>query len=77
MRQTTAGYTDSGPDVVASNIVAFDPFLLPYRNGSQQIATTTIKNFPDHEYQLLLLNPSSTQIEGLGFYVSEDFTGCR
>ena len=73
--QTTAGYTDSGPDTITSSIFSLDPFLLPYRNGSQQIATTTVKNFPDHQQQTLLLNLGGGQFESLGFYITEDASG--
>ena len=76
--QTTAGYTDSGPDAVTTSIFSLDPFLLPYRNGSQQIApSTTISNFPDHQQQMLLVNLGAGQTEGLGFYITEDANGHR
>ena len=72
---TTSGYSDNGPDVITTNLATFDPFLLPYQSGSQQVGTTTITDFPLNRQQLILPSLSPTQTKGLGFYLTEDGSG--
>ena len=79
---TSSGYSASGPDNITTNLLTLDPFLLPYQssitaNGAtgEQVATTTITDFPHNSRQLLLTSVSNTQTEGIGFYLSEDGSG--
>ena len=70
-------YSDTPPGSASSttNFLALDPFLLPYQSDSQQIASVTIVDSPHNSRQLQLASLSSTQTEGIGFYVSEDGSG--
>jgi len=79
---TSSGYSDAGPDNVTTNLLTLDPFLLPYQssitaNGGtgEQVATTTITDFPHNSRQMLLVSLSNTQTEGIGFSLSEDGSG--
>ena len=72
---TPSAYTDAGPDAITSNLLTLDPYLLPYQSGSQAIDTTTISAFPANRQQLMLVNPSATQTEGIAFYLTEDANG--
>ena len=76
---TASGYSDAGPDAITTNLLTLDPFLLPYESSlqnlpqlGQAIDTSTITDFPRNRQQLLLVNPTATQTEGIGFLVTED-----
>jgi len=74
-RDTPSDFVPGGPDSVATNFQTFDPFLLPYQNGNQVLDTSTLTDFPHNSQQLLLASTSSTQIQGFGFYLTEDANG--
>ena len=82
---TTANYSNTGPDAIDTNLATLDPFLLPYASSiqsqllGQQVpnSTTTIPagDFPHNARQLLLGSVSAAQTEGIGFFVTEDGSG--
>ena len=71
---TPSDFNAGGPDTIAENLLTFDPFLLPYQSSGQPVDTVTFADLPFSRQQLQLVN-LGTQIEGIGFIVSEDTNG--
>jgi T5SS/PEP-CTERM-associated repeat protein len=78
--ETATNFNVNGPDAITQNLQSFDAFFLPFRGGTQTVATYNMTTFPFSYNELLpiTLVPGSTtarQFDEIGIYTTEDANG--
>jgi hypothetical protein len=64
----SSGFNAAGPDQVTKNVALFDPFVLPYRSGVQQIDTSTTE-LPFKNQ--IIMPVAAAGAEAIAFYTTE------
>jgi fibronectin-binding autotransporter adhesin len=64
-----SGFNPAGPDPVTENVGLFDPFVLPYQSGIQQIQTSSTQ-LP-LKYNVIMPPVTATSADAIAFYTTE------
>jgi T5SS/PEP-CTERM-associated repeat protein len=78
--ETATNFSVNGPDAITQNLQSFDAFFLPFRGGTQAVATYNMTTFPFSYNELLPItlvpgSPTARQFDEIGIYTTEDASG--